>query len=693
MPKTHKPFRRSALRLTNLEDRLAPASFNIAAGDIAALRAAIITSNNNNQPDVINLAAGGVYTFSDVADPIDGGNALPTIQTDTNNIVNTLTINGNGANLVRSGVAGTPFFRFVRENLSAALQPPPTLTINNVTFVNGRIDPSTTQLGGAVLLAGGNMTLTDCTFSGNQAPNGGAIGANQVTTSPRPLTITRGIFTQNAATAGNGAGAGGAIYNVSSSVLGITDSTFTGNTSAAEGGAIRVQTSSTVTTISGSTFTTNTANGGNGGGAVFIQGTTFIADTTMTGNISAVGGGGLWNQGTLTVSGSNISNNLANSSTASGGGIFVQGDFTLTNSTIVGNRAGSGGGVAYALGGNQAAITSSTITDNRVYFPLASGGGLQIGGQNLQLGNSVIASNVFEATVSSGTGPDVSGTVASLGYNLIGNGSGATITGVTTGNMIGTTGAPIDPKLAPLANNGGRTQTRLPLASSPLINAGDPSFASPPGPTTDERGSGYARVQFGRIDIGATEAQGARVASVVTNGGATQRSRVTDLTINFNSVVTLPANPASAFSLVNTTVGPNAVVTLSVDLSGSTPTQTVAKLSWAGTGPVTEFGSLIDGNYTLTILGSQITGEGGMQLDGNGDGTPGGDNVSTFYRLYGDVDGNKTVNGTDLGTFRTAFGTTSADAGYVAALDWNNDGVINGTDLGQFRSRFGVILP
>src|SRR5262249_9406856 len=307
--------------------------------------------------------------------------------------------------------------------------------------------------------------------------------------------------------------------------------------------------------------------------------------------------------------------------------------------------------------------TSSTITDNRVYFGLASGGGLQIGGSNAQLGNTIIAGNVFEATVSGGTGPDVSGTVASLGYNLIGNGSGATITGVTTVNMVGTTGAPIDPKLGPLANNGGRAPTRLPLAGSPVINAGDPAFASPPGPTNDERGSGYARVQFGRVDIGATEAQVARVASVAVNGGALQRSRVTDLTITFRSVVTLPANLASAFKLTNTTVQPNADVALNVDLSGSTATQTIAKLSWQG--PVTEGGgSLIDGNYTLTILGSQITGEGGLQLDGNGDGTPGGDNVSTLYRLFGDVNGDRAVNGLDLTAFRNAFGSTSTDAAY-----------------------------
>ena len=750
MPKNHKPLRRSVLRLTDLEDRVAPAIFNIPAGDIAALRSAITTSNINNESDVINLAAGATYTFADVADPLDGGNALPTVKTDTNNVANTLTINGNGATLTRSTAAGTPFFRFLREDLSAALVPPPTLNVSGINFSNGLIDSTTSLMGGAIFLHGGNLSLTDCTFTGNQAPNGGAIGSDQLSTTPRPLNVTRGTFTQNSATGTSGNGAGGAIYNLSSSVLGIADSTFSGNTSTAEGGAVRVQTSSTTTTITGSTFTNNTANGGNGGGAIFIQGQTIAANLTVTGNTSGNGGAGLWNQGgplsltnstftnnqstgstssgggifsqgTTTISGTNISNNtsgggggglwvqgnsnetltltdstvannFANGATSSGGGIFAQINFSMTNVTVTGNRASNGGGIAYAIGGNQASLLNSTVTDNRVFFALASGGGVRVQGSNFQMGNTIVAGNFFEATVTSGTGPDIGGTVASLGYNLIGNGSGTTVTGTTTGNQVGTTGAPIDPKLAPLQMNGGRTPTRLPLAGSPVINAGDPSFASPPGPSNDERGSGYARVQFGRVDIGAAEAQVGRVAAVVVNGGALQRSRVTDLTITFSSVVTLPANPASAFTLINTTAQPNVAVNLSVDLSGSTPTQTVAKLSWSG--PVTEGGgSLIDGNYTLTILGSQITGEGGLQLDGNGDGTPGGDNVSTLYRLFGDVNGDKTVNITDLTAFRNAFGASSTDANYRQYFDFSGDGVINLTDLTQFRNRFGTILP
>ena len=59
--------------------------------------------------------------------------------------------------------------------------------------------------------------------------------------------------------------------------------------------------------------------------------------------------------------------------------------------------------------------------------------------------------------------------------------------------------------LAPLDDNGGPTPTRLPAASSPAVDAGDPGFAAPP--ATDQRGAGLDRVSNGRLDIGAVELQ------------------------------------------------------------------------------------------------------------------------------------------------------------------------------------------
>jgi hypothetical protein len=185
----------------------------------------------------------------------------------------------------------------------------------------------------------------------------------------------------------------------------------------------------------------------------------------------------------------------------------------------------------------------------------------------------------------------------------------------------------------------------------------------------------------------------AQIESVVVNGGAAQRSRVTEVTVTFNAVVTFaggPGNAAAAFRLTRTGPGgPAGDVTLAVDLSGSTATQTIARLTFSG--PLTEFGSLLDGRYTLTVLSAQVSA-GGQPLDGDGDGVAGGDAVSALHRLYGDVTGDGTVNGADFNPFRLAFGAGPGNPNYVAALDFDGDGFVIGADFNEFRRRFGLSI-
>src|SRR5439155_19769296 len=123
------------------------------------------------------------------------------------------------------------------------------------------------------------------------------------------------------------------------------------------------------------------------------------------------------------------------------------------------------------------------------------------------------------------------------------------------------------------------------------------------------------------------------VQSVTIDDGSAQRSMLRSVTVTFAGLATFTGQPASAFQLTRTGPGPTGNVALAVDLSASTATQTVAKLTFSGA--LTEgANSLVDGNYTLTVLSSQV--QGGIQ---------GGDNVSTLFRLYGDVNGDKAVNG------------------------------------------------
>src|SRR5207244_3513458 len=103
---------------------------------------------------------------------------------------------------------------------------------------------------------------------------------------------------------------------------------------------------------------------------------------------------------------------------------------------------------------------------------------------------------------------DLSGDFQSLGWNLIGKTNGAS--GLTKNDIWN-----VNPKLGPLAINGGLTLTHALLPGSPAINAGDPAFVPPP--AFDQRGTGFARVSVSAVDIGAFESHGFTLAIVSGN--------------------------------------------------------------------------------------------------------------------------------------------------------------------------------
>jgi hypothetical protein len=135
-------------------------------------------------------------------------------------------------------------------------------------------------------------------------------------------------------------------------------------------------------------------------------------------------------------------------------------------------------------------------------------------------------------------------------------------------------------------------------------------------------------------------------------------------------------------------------VDVDVDLSLSSPVQTIARLRFTGAG--SDNGSLADGRYTLTVLSSQIS-TGGVALDGNGDGTAGDDYTApasaNISRLFGDADGNGTVDLVDLQQFRSTFNAATGNPAYLPYLDYDNNGVVDLVDLQAFRARFNTTLP
>jgi len=223
---------------------------------------------------------------------------------------------------------------------------------------------------------------------------------------------------------------------------------------------------------------------------VFVAGAVTISNLTIM-NGNAGYGGGIYNFfTTLTITNSTISGNFS----GSGGGIVNDsGTLIIDNSTISGNGPGGGILMFSSLSDDFPAgavtITNSTFSDN-------AGGGINIDSNTreaLTIGNTILKAGSIHIYGYGSVPP------TSLGYNLSDDGGGGVLTG--PGDRINT-----DPLLGPLQDNGGPTFTHALLCNSPAINAGNPSFTSPP--DYDQRGIGFPRVVNGRIDIGAFEVQG-----------------------------------------------------------------------------------------------------------------------------------------------------------------------------------------
>ena len=203
-----------------------------------------------------------------------------------------------------------------------------------------------------------------------------------------------------------------------------------------------------------------------------------------------------------------------------GGGISNNGTLTIINSTLSNNYAAdSGGGLC---GGGT--ITNSTMSDNTA---TNEGGGILTTGV-LTIGNTILKAGTSGANISGNPG-----TVTSQGYNLSSDDGGGFLN--ATGDQINT-----DPLLGPLQFNGGSTFTHHLLAGSPAINAGDPNFTPPP--FYDQRGADYDRVFNGGLDIGSLEVQPAPTPSPPPTPAPTPCGLLTFLSENFDST-TPPALP------------------------------------------------------------------------------------------------------------------------------------------------------
>lgn len=324
-----------------------------------------------------------------------------------------------------------------QEELDHALEvfPPAVVRVRGLTIRE--------SAGGGIQNRGGQLDVADSTIAGNKAHFGGGIANDGV------LTLTHSVI------ASNTGGQGGGIIVFGDSLATIRDSRIEGNGDA-QGGGIKVVNGSL--DMADSLVIGNI--GGHGGGLNLIGDRPIvIRSTTIAHNLASLHpdppwhgyGGGVWNNATnVTLDNVTLSDNWGQ-----GGGIYNLGHITVTNSTIAFNGTYSWGAAINNIG--------TFWLANTILGPTGQGANCDISRMWLTTG----------------------------GHNLDSDGSCA-LRG--PGDL-----SAVDPRLAPLADNGGGTLTHALLPDSPAIDAADRALCPP----TDQRGA--ARPAGAGCDIGAFE--------------------------------------------------------------------------------------------------------------------------------------------------------------------------------------------
>ena len=627
----------------SLEPRIALAVFTVAnANDTGpgSLRQAILSANQATSADEIDFDP----VFFATPRTISLLSALPQISGTA-----PLTITGPGSQLltVRRSTTTQPVFGVFSSFA-------PVINMSGMTVAGGNANGN----GGGILVAGGGgprAPFDDLVVTGNTTTgDGGGISLNN----------NASLMLRNCVVSNNTGRLGGGIFFFSGGTLVVENSRIAGNTS-------------TITT------------GGGGGGvyffgqalasppAGFTPDTLVFRNSTVEGNNAGRHGGGIYVEtffGTLLVQNCTISGNTA---TQSGGGVCgtVGGDGLLLfqNSTVSGNTAGTaGGGIVIVEGDYSATLQNTTVTGNTANGTAAAQGGGGIARTSLIPGTITIVNSVVSANNNpGGSAPDIrvnaQGTTR-VNFSAVGSSSGFTLAAGSGNNR------PFgeNPMLGPLADNGGPTQTRMPLFGSPLTNNGSNTNAAQF--TTDQRGPGFPRVSGAAVDIGAVERDA--VAPSVSQASFTFADFHL-LLYQFTEDVRASLTAAADIVLTNLTTRtdvPASQIALTYD------THNFAYLRFPGY----PNGALPDGNYRATIIASGVTDAAGNPLPAN--------HVYDFYVLAGDANRDRRVDFNDLAILAQNY-NTSFRSFTQGNFNYDPAGNVNFDDLALLAQRYNSTLP
>ncbi len=233
---------------------------------------------------------------------------------------------------------------------------------NNISLKNGCVDSDSSISRGAGILSNGQLAITNSTITNNQADFGAGISNSKASGGITPI-------------------------------ISLLDSTVISNNIAGFNGGGIENTLATITLIENSIIKDNSVISVSNakGGGIYNDSTSSIADivnSSITGNTSAVDGGGIYNKSQIShIIKSTISNNEAS---IDGGGIYNEGSVGLVlHSTLSTNKA-TDGGAAFNSGSFQD-IKHTTFSKNEAS---SEGAAIYTSSGLSQLNNSLFHNNI-----------------------------------------------------------------------------------------------------------------------------------------------------------------------------------------------------------------------------------------------------------------------------------------------------------
>lgn len=365
---------------------LAQGTYHMSAIDGIADRTPATSQNIRVSNHIFRMYGG--YPASSTGTSLTGRDlsdlSVPTVISG-DNTYRILVLNGGTVQLTADGITFSGSSRSSSDIGSALILANQKKAFFNKCVISDNVKAGT-GAGGAIRITQGNVSFTDCEFTGNTATADGGV-----------MAIAGGtVSLQDCRFDSNSAGGNGGVLYISGGTVDIKDSEFTNNTAKESGkrGSVIFSSGSSVVRLNGCYLASNQASAGgtiwsdSSDGKLFLNACAFYMNKTAT-YASAIG-----SRGICGVNNCAFQQNSNTSSTGASNFYTVNGTSVITNSSF---RMGGNAAVSLWAAGGTTYLANSTLVNSNTSDDADKAVALKSSAPLISYGHS-IASKFYEVT-------------------------------------------------------------------------------------------------------------------------------------------------------------------------------------------------------------------------------------------------------------------------------------------------------